>query len=164
MKECSYSPQRQNKSILSFLAPPYQHRPRQGRAGQLPWEERCSETLLLPPRLQTFTSPPPIPRLRRFETRQPDRRVCGQRREWPRVRTAACWSWITSPVAKCVYGLCAFAEVFFSCSHTVLPKKHSLGVIFFFSSLSSCYAVIFFNSLSSCPVHPVIYVCYVWAG
>ncbi len=54
---------------------------------------------------------------------------------------------------------------FFSCSHTVLPKEHSLGVIFFFSSLSSCYAVIFFNSLSSCPVHPlVIYVCYVWAG
>ncbi len=57
------------------------------------------------------------------------------------------------------------AEVFFSCSHTVLPKEHSLGVIFFFSSLSSCYAVIFFNSLSSCPVYPlVIYVCYVWAG
>ncbi len=51
----------------------------------------------------------------------------------------------------------------FSCSHTVLPKEHSL--FFFFSSLSSCYAVIFFNSLSSCPVYPlVIYVCYVWAG
>ncbi len=98
-------------------------------------------------------------------TRQPDRRVCGQRREWPRVRTSACWSWITSPIAKCVYGLCAFAEVFFSCSHTVLPKEHILGVLFFFSSLSSCYAVIFFNSLSSCPVYPlVIYVCYVWAG
>ncbi len=28
VKECSYSPQSQNKSILSFLAPPYQHRPR----------------------------------------------------------------------------------------------------------------------------------------
>ncbi len=54
---------------------------------------------------------------------------------------------------------------FFSCSHTVLPKEHSLGVIFFFSSPSSCYAVIFFNSLSSCPVYPlVIYVCFVWAG
>ncbi len=33
----------------------------------------------------------------------------------------------------------------FSCSHTVLPKEHSLGVIFF-SSLSSCYAVFLFNS------------------
>ncbi len=53
----------------------------------------------------------------------------------------------------------------FSCSHTVLPKEHSLGVIFF-SSPSSCYAVFFFNSLSSCPVYPlVIYVfVYVWTG
>ncbi len=65
--------------------------------------------------------------------RQPDRRVCGQRREWLQVRMAACWSWITSPVAKsCVYGLCAFVLLrCFSCSHTVLPKEHSLGVIFF---------------------------------
>ncbi len=52
----------------------------------------------------------------------------------------------------------------FSCSHTVLPKEHSLGVIFF-SLHSSCYAVFFFNSLSSCPVYPlVIYVCCVWTG
>ncbi len=28
--------------------------------------------------------------------RQPDRRVCGQRREWLRDRMAAWWSWITS--------------------------------------------------------------------
>ncbi len=51
---------------------------------------------------------------------------------------------------------------FFSCSHTVLPKEHSLGVIFFSPHLPHSYAVFFFNSLSSCPVHPlVIYVCYV---
>ncbi len=62
---------------------------------------------------------------------------------------AACWSWISSPVAKlCVYGVCAFVLRCFSCSHTVLPKEHSLGVIFF-SSPSSCYAV-FFLPLSTC--------------
>ncbi len=46
------------------------------------------------------------------------------------------------------------------------PRSIVWGLFFiFFSSLSSCYAVIFFNSLSSCPVYPlVIYVCYVWAG
>ncbi len=42
--------------------------------------------------------------------------------------------------------VCAFVLLrCFSCSHTVLPKEHSLGVIFF-SSLSSCNAVFFFNS------------------
>ncbi len=51
--------------------------------------------------------------------RQPDKRVCDQRREWLQDRMAACRSWITSPVAKsCVYGVCAFvAEVFFLFSH-----------------------------------------------
>ncbi len=39
--------------------------------------------------------------------------------------------------------LCAFVLLrCFSCSHTVLPKEHSLGVIFF-SSLSSCKCCIF---------------------
>ncbi len=65
-----------------------------------------TRTLPLPPSLASVAL-----------NRQPDGRVCGQRREWLRVRTAACWSWITSPVAKCVYGLCAFAEVFFLFSH-----------------------------------------------
>ncbi len=42
--------------------------------------------------------------------------------------------------------VCAFVLLrCFSCSHTVLPMEHSLGVIFF-SSLSSCNAVFFFNS------------------
>ncbi len=60
---------------------------------------------------------------------------------------------------SCVYGYVLLLLRCFSCSHTVLPKEHSLGVIFF-SSPSSCYAVFFFNSLSSCSVYPlVIYVC-----
>ncbi len=51
------------------------------------------------------------------------------------------------PVAmSCVYGVCAFVLLrCFSCSHTVLPKEHSLGVIFFLLPfLMLC--CIFFNS------------------
>ncbi len=41
------------------------------------------------------------------------------------------------------HGVCAFVLLrCFSCSHTVLPKEHSLGVIVF-SSLSSCKCCIF---------------------
>ncbi len=56
------------------------------------------------------------------------RRISGCGTEW-----AACWAGFTSPVAmSCVYGVCAFVLLrCFSCSHTVLPKEHSLGVIFF---------------------------------
>ncbi len=44
--------------------------------------------------------------------------------------------------------VCAFVLLrCFSCSHTVLPKEHSLGVIFFFSSLSSCKCCIFSSIL-----------------
>ncbi len=46
---------------------------------------------------------------------------------------AACWAGFTSPVAMsvCLWCMCfCVAEVFFSCSHTVLPKEHSLGEIF----------------------------------
>ncbi len=77
-----------------------------------------------------FPSPHPSPPS--LWTRQPDGRVCGQRREWLRDRMAACWSWITSPVAivVCLWFMC-FCWGVFSCSHTVLPKEHSLGVIFF---------------------------------
>ncbi len=43
----------------------------------------------------------------------------------------------------CICRVCAFVLLWcFSCSHTVLPKEHSLGVIFF-SSLSSCKCCIF---------------------
>ncbi len=39
------------------------------------------------------------------------------------------------------------------------PRSIVWGLLFFFSSLSSCYAVIFFNSLSSCPVQPPCHIC-----
>ncbi len=46
-------------------------------------------------------------------------------------------------IAHALCHVCAFVLLrCFSCSHTVLPKEHSLGIIFF-SSLSSCKCCIF---------------------
>ncbi len=162
------------QSILSFLAP------LSSSLGQgccwiitlgsaLQWDALASSPILQTLIINYYTHthicthfPSPHPSPPSLWTRQPDGRVCGQRREWLRDRMAACWSWITSPVAivVCLWFLC-FCWGVFSCSHTVLPKEHSL-FFFFFSSPSSCYAEIFFNSLSSCPVYPL--VIYVWAG
>ncbi len=86
-----------------------------GRA--LQWDALASspilQTLIINYYTHTHTHmhslPLPDPSPPSLLNHQPDRRVCGQRREWLRDRMAACWSWITSPVAKsCVYGLCAF--------------------------------------------------------
>ncbi len=63
---------------------------------------------------------PPIPRLRRFEPPAWQAGLWPAPEKWLRDRLAACWSWITSPVAmSCVYGVCAFvvAKVFFLFSH-----------------------------------------------
>ncbi len=81
-------------------------------------------------------------------------------------RTAACQSWICFPLLQvmCLWYMCFCAEVFFILFSDCTPQWSIVwGLHFFFSSLSSCNAVIFFNSLSSCPVYP-LYVCYVWAG
>ncbi len=88
--------------------------------------------------------------------RQPDKRVCDRRRKWLQDRMAACWSWITSPVAKsCVYGVCACCWGVFPVLTLYSPRSIVWG-LFFFSSPSSCYAVFFFNSLSSCSVYPLV--------
>ncbi len=53
----------------------------------------------------------------------------------------------------------------FSCSHTVLPKEHSLGVIFFLLTfLMLCCIFLQFPVFLSClpPCH--MYVVYVWTG
>ncbi len=73
-------------------------------------------------------------------------------------RTAACQSWMCFPLLQvmCLWYMCFCAEVFFSVLTLYSSMEHSLGVTFFFSSLSSCNAVIFFNSLSSCPVYPLV--------
>ncbi len=116
--------------------------------------------------IYAFTSPPPIPRLRRFEPPAWQAGLWlapgnGCRSGWLLAR-AGLLPLLQSRVSMVYYVLLLLRC--FSCSHTVLPKEHSLGVIFF-SLPSSCYAVFFFNSLSSCPVYPlVIYVCCVWTG
>ncbi len=185
--ECGYSPKtRLNNRNLIFLAPLNQHwpRPRLLLENQ-PWEEHCSETLLRSsPILQTpadykllhihthkhiYMHSPPHPRSLASVAlnRQPDKRVwtsanLGCRTGWLIAR-AGLLPLLQSHVSMVYYVLLLLRC--FSCSHTVLPKEHSLGVIFFSSSHSSCYAVFFFNSLSSCPVYPlVIYVVYVWTG
>ncbi len=108
-----------------------------------------SETLLRssPPlqTLQTLPPPPPLTiRLCSLRSAGLVKRVWPAPDQWLRDQMAACWAGFTSPVAmSCVYGVCAFVLLrCFSCSHTVLPKEHSLGVIFF-SSLSSCKCCIF---------------------
>ncbi len=60
---------------------------------------------------------------------------------------AACQSWITLPCCKvvCLWCIMCFLLRCFSCSHTVLPKEHSLGVIFFLLSLL-LFAVFFFKN------------------
>ncbi len=66
-------------------------------------------------------------------------------------------SWICFPLLQesCVYGVCAFF-----CSHTVLPKEHSLGVIFFFSPHFPHVNAVF-SSIPCLPVlsTPLSYVC-----
>ncbi len=130
----------------------------QGHAGQQPWEERCSGTLLLPPRLQAlFPSPDQVP-------------PALFRQAWSSGSATSavingagpdgCLPELDMfpPVAKlCLWYMCFCAEVFFSVLTLYSSMEHSLGVKKKkFSFLSSCNAVIFFNSLSSCPVYPLV--------
>ncbi len=66
--------------------------------------------------------------------RQPDKRVCDKRR-W-----VSCWTgWLLAgaglpPLLQSRVSMVYYVLLLlrcFSCSHTVLPKEHSLGVIFF---------------------------------
>ncbi len=89
--------------------------------------------------------------------RQPDKWVCDQRREWLQDRMAACRSWIIPLLqsrVSMVYVLLLLRC--FSCSHTVLPKEHSLGVIFFLLTfLMLCCIFLQFPVFLSClpPCH-----------
>ncbi len=127
------------KQSYLFLAP--LQWPWQGCCWNLPRESNAvRRSCFLPhPTDITDIAPPPTTRLRSLWTASlssgsDQRRISGCGTGWLRIHF------------PCVYGVCAFVLLrCFSCSHTVLPKEHSLGVIFF-SSLSSCYAVFFFNS------------------
>ncbi len=133
-----------DKTILSFLAPL-----------QWPWQGCCCNlprvcnavrrSCVPPPPYRHYRHyrhcPPPPPTIRLCSLRSAGlvKRVWPAPDQWLRDQMAACWAGFTSPVAMS----CAFVLLrCFSCSHTVLPKEHSLGV-FFFSSLSSCKCCIF---------------------
>ncbi len=104
---------------------------------------QCSETLLRSsPTLQTLqTLPPPRPfasvRLDplAWSSGSDQRRISGCGIRWLLAGPDSLPLWLCR--------VCAFVLLrCFSCSHTVLPKEHSLGIIFF-SSLSSCKCCIF---------------------
>ncbi len=134
-----YSPQRQNNLIFSGS-------PTVALARLLLESTpgvQCSETLLRSsPTLQTLqTLPPPRPFASvRFDplawsSGSDQRRISGCGIRWLLAGPDSLPLWLCR--------VCAFVLLrCFSCSHTVLPKEHSLGVIFF-SSLSSCKCCIF---------------------
>ncbi len=147
--ECLLAPK--TKQSYLFLAPL-----------QWPWQGCCCNLPRVCNAVRRFCVPPPPYRHYRHYRHCPPLtiRLCSLRsaglvkRVWPapdqwlRDQMAACWAGFTSPVAmSCVYGVCAFVLLrCFSCSHTVLPKEHSLGVIFFSPHFPHVNAVFFFNS------------------
>ncbi len=169
MKVCSCSPQRHNNSILSFLAPPYRHSLGQGRCWiSYPGKSAAAGLSCSLPYHRHYSPPPiklPLTALYRHAVEQ----VCDRRRnKWHWTGWLLARAGYVSPCCKsCVYGICPFVlRCFFFCSHTVLPMEHSLGVNFFFSSLSSCKCCIFlpFPVFLFCLPRCQMYVVYVWTG
>ncbi len=166
MKVCSCSPQRQtNQSYLFWLPRTSLPRPRPcwittlGRA--LQWDFSCS----LPD--YRHYSPPPTNCLRPLCTARLSQ--AGLRpapKQMAPDRMAARQSWIyVSPCCKVMWlwYMCFCAEVFFSVLTLYSPMEHSLGVNFFFSSLSSCKCYIFlpFPVFLFCLPRCQMYVVYV---
>ncbi len=137
-----YSPQRQNNLIFFWL--PYSGLGK-AVAGINPGSAMQWDALAFLPHPTDITdiAPPPPPTIRLCSLRSTGlvKRVWPAPDQWLRDQMSACWAGFTSPVALSC--MCFFVLLrCFSCSHTVLPKEHSLGVIFF-SSLSSCKCCIF---------------------
>ncbi len=123
-----YSPQRQNNLIFFWL--PYSGLGK-AVAGIYPG---CAMQLdaLDPPRPFASVRFDPLA----WSSGSDQRRISGCGIRWLLAGPDSLPLWLC-------HGVCAFVLLrCFSCSHTVLPKEHSLGVIFF-SSLSSCKCCIF---------------------
>ncbi len=138
-----YSPQRQNNLIFFWL--PYSGLGK-AVAGKNPRSARQWDTLAFLPHPTDITDiapPPPPPRpfasVRFYplawSSGSDQRRISGCGIRWLLAGPDSLPLWLCR--------VCAFVLLrCFSCSHTVLPKEHSLGIIFF-SSLSSCKCCIF---------------------
>ncbi len=107
-------------------------------------EVQCSETLSRSsPTLQTLQTLPPPPRP--FASVRFDPLAWSSRSDQRRISGCGIRCLLAGPDSLPLWlcRVCAFVLLrCFSCSHTVLPKEHSLGIIFF-SSLSSCKCCIF---------------------
>ncbi len=135
-----YSPQRQNNLIFFWL--PYSGLGK-AVAGINPGSAMQLDALAFLPHPTDITdiAPPPRPFASvRFDplawsSGSDQRRISGCGIRWLLAGPDSLPLWLCR--------VCAFVLLrCFFCSHTVLPKEHSLGV-FFFSSLSSCKCCIF---------------------
>ncbi len=172
--ECGYSPQDKTIAILSFLAPPHSGLG-QGccwkiypgkstavrRSCFLPHSTDIDYKLLhTHTHTHIYMHSPPLPRSLASVAlnRQPDKRVYGQRREWTAGPDGCLLELYYFPCCKvvCLWFMCFLLLRCFSCSHTVLPKEHSLGVIFFLLTfLMLCCIFLQFPVFLSClpPCH-----------
>ncbi len=136
-----FTPQRQNNLIFFWL--PYSGLGK-AVAGINPGSAMQLDALASLPHPTDITDiAPPTIRLCSLRSAGLVKRVWPAPDQWLRDQMAACWAGFTSPVALSCMCFCV-AEVF-SCSHTVLPKEHSLGVIFS-PHFPHVNAVFFFNS------------------
>ncbi len=134
MKVCSCSPQRQNKSILSFLAPPYQLASAKAMLDNYPGKSPAVRLSCFLPDYRHY-SPPPINCPDRFVppgllSRSATSAVIND------TRPDGCLPELDmSPCCKvmCLWYMCFCAEVFFSVLTLYSSMEHSLGVKHFFS-------------------------------
>ncbi len=158
MKACSCSSQRQNKSILSFLAPPYQPASAKAMLDNYPGKSTAVRLSCSLPDYRHY-SPPPINCPRPLCSARLVKRVCDQRRnKWRRTGWLLARAGYVSPCCKvmCLWYMCFCAEVFFSLLTLYSSMEHSLGVkkYFFFPPFPHVML-----SFSSIPCLPVLYVC-----
>ncbi len=164
MKVCSCSPQRQNKSILSFLAPPHQPASAKAMLANNPGKSAAVGLSCSLPDYRHY-SPPPSKCLRLL-FRQAWSSGSATGAETNSTRPDGCLPELDvfPHVAKlCLWYMCFCAEVFFFSVLTLYsPMEHSLGVIFF-PSLSSCKCCIFlpFPVFLFCLPRCQMYVVYV---
>ncbi len=110
-------------------------------------------------------SPPPTKLPLNALYRHAVEQVCDRRPKWHRTGWLLASAGYVSPYCKlCLWYMCFCAEVFFFCSHTVLPMEHSLGVNLFFLSSCKCCTFLPFPVFLFCLPRCHMYVVYIWTG